>query len=53
MKRKSGYYWVKYKGFWLIAEYSAILDKWWLTSVEESFSENEFEEITEKQIELK
>lgn len=46
MKRKNGYYWVKYNKQWIIAKYYA--NKHWDIGI--SINEGEFDEIDERQI---
>ena len=51
MKREEGYYWVKYRGDWIIAEYTHELrPKWYVIGNECPFHEREFSEINENRI---
>lgn len=47
--REEGYYWVKYNGKWMIAEFwrSGL---WWLTGALPHYNEEDFEEIDEKRL---
>ena len=51
-KRENGYYWVKYDGKWVIAEYYApnFPLTWGMCNSEENFFDEEFEEISENRI---
>lgn len=58
--RQSGYYWVKYDGKWIVAEFEYFLYKngdeykiWQVAGLELSFYDNEFDEIDETRIERK
>lgn len=50
MKRKPGYYWVKRCGRWDIGLYSPH-DVWYFVNINGWFSEDEFEEVDENEIE--
>jgi len=51
MNRQPGYYWVKYKGNWIVAEW--LLNSWWPSCAEsdQSWSDDYFDEIDERRIE--
>ena len=55
MKRKSGYYWVKYNSKWIIAEYKddGFYSRWMECGTDYTFDDSEIEEIDESQIERK
>lgn len=49
--RKTGYYWVKYDGEWQIAYwYQQVVGRWEWDHNDRSRTDDEFEEIDEKQI---
>lgn len=41
--RSDGFYWVKYRGVWVIAEYTCA--RWFICGVGDSFLSYEFDEI--------
>jgi len=44
-QRKAGYYWVNFKGSWLIALFSP--GYWWLCGMDKDYKETDFIEIGE------
>lgn len=51
MTRKSGYYWVKYCGEFVVAEYLNDSDKsWYMAGVSLSFYDSDFDQINETRI---
>jgi hypothetical protein len=48
--RQSGYYWVKHNGKWIIAEYAATWNGWWMPGEPNIYENGEFNEIDETQI---
>lgn len=48
MKREDGFYWVKYRDEWCIAEWTAGI--WYHTGSELSFSDAEMDKIDEKRL---
>lgn len=50
MKRKNGYYWVKYKNTWMIAKWDYDLDCWNMVGNEYDFYDHQFIKIDENQI---
>ena len=48
MNRESGYYWIRFADEWGIAEYFDDSNDWLLIGSEESFSDEDFEEIGER-----
>lgn len=52
-ERKSGYYWVKLKGEWIVAEWAIEFQNWYITARRYAFEDVEFSEIDKKQIERK
>lgn len=53
MKRKEGYYWVKFNpdGNWSIARYESEYDWWYVFGNDNLLSESDFCEIDERKIE--
>lgn len=45
--RREGFYWVKYNNEWIIGFFNELEQKFELTNSDNSFKENEFEEIDE------
>lgn len=50
MERESGYYWVKIKGEWIVAQWDKSMDWWVITGNEHLFYDSDFEEIDERRI---
>jgi hypothetical protein len=50
MKRKDGYYWVKYGGQWFIGKYNAEEDNWMMLEYFNAKKDNQFNEINETPI---
>lgn len=48
--REEGYYWVKYGGLWIVAQWQLSNRLWWVCGYEYSVSETDFEEIDEKRL---
>lgn len=48
MKRESGFYWVKYKGEWIVAKWNGF---WFRTGVWKIDQDSDLEEIDERRIE--
>jgi len=46
MTRPDGFYWVKWRGHWVVAWWD--LDTWWIPQREEDFTDADFEEIGQK-----
>lgn len=49
MERVEGFYWVKYEGEWIIAEYD--MNEWYKTGVENFYEDSHLDEIDERRIE--
>lgn len=47
--RAFGYYWVKWRGKWTIAEFD-YFHEWWIAGIPDFLNEIELEEIDERQI---
>jgi hypothetical protein len=50
MKRENGFYWVKYYGSWIVAQFINRIDGWLLMGNNETLKDLHFQEINEKQI---
>lgn len=48
--REAGFYWVKHKGRWVVAEWEPRYGDWWLTGTDECFFDDEFDEMGEQPI---
>lgn len=48
MKREPGFYWVKYEGEWIIADYA--FGFWLITGFESSYYDSDFEAIHETRL---
>jgi hypothetical protein len=55
--RKSGFYWIKYNGSWLVGEWNSFDEDlgfgwgdWYIASYDRSLDDSRFEEIDERQI---
>ena len=44
-ERESGFYWVKYKGKWIIANWREGCNRWFVTGNDMSFITSEFEKL--------
>lgn len=49
MKRENGFYWIKWDGRWLIAEY--VQGEWYVTQRLSYLDDTDLEEIDERRIE--
>lgn len=43
MKREEGFYWIKYRGRWIVAEWSGYY--WWMPMSDSAWIDSELEEI--------
>jgi hypothetical protein len=50
MSRKEGYYWVKFKGQWEVANWNSSYSIWKTAGCNYYFRDDEFDEINETQI---
>lgn len=48
MKRENGFYWVNYKGEWIVGQWDENL--WWIPAADVHFNNDEFIEIDERMI---
>lgn len=46
--RKEGFYWVRFNGYFIVAEWQS--GQWWTIESEDAFMDEHFEEIDERRI---
>ena len=50
MERKSGFYWVKLDGEWIVAEWDSKFNWWDITGWDDSLRDSDFDKINENRI---
>lgn len=47
MKRESGYYWVKYDGYWMVMRWNGRIEKWFEAGYKQGMDDDRMSEIDE------